>query len=54
MGKALIDHCRESLIKWSCPREVEFRETLPMTLVGKIAYKELEEEEIEKLKEVNG
>lgn len=50
MEKVLIDHCRESLIKWSCPREIEFRETFPMTLVGKIAYKELEEEEIEKLR----
>jgi len=50
MERALIDHCRESLIKWSCPREIEFREEFPMTLVGKIAYKELETEEIEKLK----
>jgi len=50
MEKALIDHCRESLIKWSCPREIEFREDLPMTLVGKIAYKELEKEELERLR----
>ncbi|MBP7342749.1 MAG: AMP-binding protein [Syntrophaceae bacterium] len=50
MKKALIDHCREHLIKWSCPREVEFRETLPLTRVGKIAYAVLEEEEIAKLK----
>lgn len=25
MAEALIAHCREHLIKWSCPREVEFR-----------------------------
>ncbi len=50
MKKTLIDHCREHLIKWSCPREVEFRETLPLTRVGKIAYTVLEEEEIAKLK----
>ncbi len=49
-SRALIDHCRKDLIKWSCPREVEFREELPQTLVGKIAFKQLEEEELAKLK----
>jgi long-chain acyl-CoA synthetase len=38
---ALIAFCRERLIKWSCPREVEFRTTLPKTRVGKIDYKQL-------------
>lgn len=46
----LIRHCREHLIKWSCPREVEFRDSLPLTRVGKIAYTVLEQEEIAKLK----
>ncbi|HET6459716.1 MAG TPA: AMP-binding protein [Syntrophales bacterium] len=50
MERELIDHCREHLIKWSCPREIEFRKTLPKTLVGKIAYKVLEEEEMANLK----
>ena len=50
MEKALIDHCREHLIKWSCPREVEFRDCLPVTRVGKIAYTELEKQEIERLR----
>jgi long-chain acyl-CoA synthetase len=50
MEKALIDHCREHLIKWSCPREIEFRDSLPVTRVGKIAYTELEKQEIEKLR----
>ena len=27
------------------PREIEFREELPKTLVGKVAYRVLEEEE---------
>ena len=48
--KELIDHCARSLIKWCCPREIEFRENLPTTLVGKIAYNVLEKEEIAKLK----
>jgi len=50
MEKKLIDYCREHLIKWSCPREIEFRDSLPKTLVGKIAFNKLEEEEIAKLK----
>jgi long-chain acyl-CoA synthetase len=48
--KELIAYAREHLIKWSCPRTIEFREDLPKTLVGKIAYNTLEREEIEKLK----
>jgi long-chain acyl-CoA synthetase len=50
MGKALIKHCQEHLIKWSCPREVEFRESLPLTRVGKVAFSVLAQEEIAKLK----
>jgi long-chain acyl-CoA synthetase len=50
MEKALIAHCREHIIKWSCPREIEFRDSLPVTRVGKIAYTELEKQEIEKLR----
>jgi long-chain acyl-CoA synthetase len=50
MAEELIRHCREHLIKWSCPREVEFRDSLPLTRVGKIAYTVLEQEEIAKLK----
>ena len=44
LADALIAHCREHLIKWSCPREIEFRESLPRTRVGKIDYKALENE----------
>ncbi len=31
------------------PYEIEFREQLPKTLVGKVAYRVLEEEEINRL-----
>jgi long-chain acyl-CoA synthetase len=41
MEKTLIAFCRASLIKWSCPREVEFRRELPKTRVGKVDYKVL-------------
>ncbi|MFX1390968.1 MAG: AMP-binding protein [Promethearchaeota archaeon] len=49
MEKELIDYCGENLIKWSCPREIEFTDQLPKTLVGKIDFKKLEEQEISKL-----
>jgi len=37
----LIAFCRERLIKWSCPREIEFRRELPKTRVGKIDFRTL-------------
>ncbi len=50
MEKELINYCRNQLIKWSCPRSIEFRSELPKTLVGKVAFNVLEKEEIDKLK----
>jgi long-chain acyl-CoA synthetase len=50
-AQALIDYCRERLIKWSCPREVEFRRELPKTRVGKIDFKVLVAEHVEKAKQ---
>jgi len=47
----ITEHCRDNLIKWSCPREIEFRRELPKTRIGKVAFRELEEEELAKLKE---
>jgi long-chain acyl-CoA synthetase len=41
---ALIAFCRERLIKWSCPREIEFRTDLPKTRIGKIDYRALVED----------
>jgi long-chain acyl-CoA synthetase len=46
--KELIEYCRSQLIKWSCPREIEFRDHLPLTRPGKIDYKQLVKEHIEK------
>ena len=40
--------CQKNLAKYSLPYEIEFRESLPKTLVGKVAYKVLAEEEKEK------
>ena len=41
LAEALIAHCRAELIKWSCPREIEFRAALPTTRLGKIDYRAL-------------
>ncbi len=49
MEKNLIDFCKENIIRWSCPREIEFCNQLPKTLVGKINFKQLEEQEKAKL-----
>ena len=47
LAEDLIRHCRERLIKWSCPREVEFREDLPRTRVGKVDFVALVRDELE-------
>lgn len=41
-------HCARSIAKYALPSEYEFRDNLPKTLVGKVAYRELEKEEEEK------
>lgn len=41
-------HCEKNIAKYAMPYEFEFRESLPKTLVGKIAYTVLEAEEREK------
>jgi long-chain acyl-CoA synthetase len=46
----IINFSRSQLLKYESPRELEFRDEVPTTLVGKIAWKKLEEEELEKLK----
>lgn len=48
--KAIImEHCRKNIAKYALPYDIEFREQLPKTLVGKVAYRVLEEEELKKL-----
>jgi long-chain acyl-CoA synthetase len=42
----LTAHCRTHLIKWAVPRVIEFRDKLPTTRVGKVAYTELEREHL--------
>ena len=40
----LLAYCKEHIAKYALPREIEFRTELPKTLVGKVAYRVLEEE----------
>ena len=41
----ILEYCRKNIAKFALPREIEFRSELPKTLVGKVAYRVLEEEE---------
>ena len=41
---------RKHIAKYAMPYDIEFRSELPKTLVGKVAYRVLEEEEEAKLK----
>ncbi len=40
----IMDYCKKNLAKYELPREIEFRDELPKTLVGKVAYRQLESE----------
>ena len=42
--EAIMAHCREHVAKYAMPYDIEFREEMPKTLVGKVAYRVLEEE----------
>lgn len=44
----LLEYCRKNMAKYALPYDIEFRDQLPKTLVGKIAYRILEEEEAAK------
>lgn len=44
----IIDVCEQSLIPYARPTVIEFRDSLPLTLVGKIDYVALEREENDK------
>ena len=44
LKQELLDYCSAHIAKYAMPREIEFRTELPKTLVGKVAYRVLEEE----------
>ena len=46
----ILEYCKKNISRYGVPKEIEFRDSLPKTLVGKVAYRKLEEEEAEKRK----
>lgn len=46
--KSIREHCARNMAKYAIPYEFEYRDSLPKTLVGKVAYRELEKEEAAK------
>ncbi|MEH6942308.1 long-chain-fatty-acid--CoA ligase [Bacillus sp. JJ722] len=49
----IVEWCRERLAKYKVPKQVEFREQLPKSTVGKILRRALVEEHLEQVKEAN-
>ncbi len=47
--QAILEYCKKNVAKYAMPYDIEFRSTLPKTLVGKVAYRVLEEEELAKI-----
>lgn len=47
----IMAHCRKYMAKYALPYDIEFRDDMPKTLVGKVAYRVLEEEELAKIAE---
>ena len=43
---ALMAYAKKNIAKYALPYDIEFRSELPKTLVGKVAYRVLEEEEL--------
>lgn len=47
----ILKHCRKYIAKYAMPYDIEFKDDMPKTLVGKVAYRKLEEEELAKIKQ---
>lgn len=45
LKRELLAYCKERIVRYAVPSEIEFREELPKTLVGKVSYRELEAQE---------
>ena len=47
----ILAYCRKHIAKYAMPYDIAFKDDMPKTLVGKVAYRVLEEEELAKLKQ---
>jgi len=48
LRESIMEHCKHHIAKYALPTEIEVRDSLPTTLVGKVAYTKLEQEEQQK------
>ena len=46
--QSILEHCSRYVAKYAMPADIQFRDDMPKTLVGKVAYRILEEEELHK------
>ena len=42
LRESIMEHCRAHIAKYALPKELEIRDSLPTTLVGKVAYTQLQ------------
>ena len=45
----LLEYCRSHIAKYAMPYDIAFKEDMPKTLVGNVAYRQLEEEEMARI-----
>lgn len=50
--KSIKEHCKKNLASYAIPYEFEYRKSLPKTLIGKVDFKKLQEENSEHRKSV--
>ncbi len=48
LREELEELCKKNLAKYSIPKEYEFRKSLPKTMIGKVDFKKLQQENMEK------
>jgi len=48
--KEFMEFCKTKMVGYKRPREIEFRETLPTSIVGKVLRRVLREEELKKMR----
>ena len=48
----IMDYCKQNIAKYAMPSDIVFKDELPKTLVGKVAYRVLEEEESQKINNI--
>ena len=48
LREELLELCKKNLAAYSIPKEFEFRKSLPKTMIGKVDFRKLQQENIEK------